>query len=63
MDNRYITIYDSRIPFPIKEYTIPVTESGSYVNTVEQVCETLCHIDRMLEDMNKAASVFYGDEN
>lgn len=60
---RYITVHDERIPFPFKEYTIPVTESGDYVKTVGQVCETLCHIDRILEDTGKAAARFYGDED
>lgn len=62
MHNRYITIHDSRIPFPLKEYTIPVTEEGNYVKTIEHVCEMLYHIDDMLEDKAAAAAELYGKE-
>lgn len=61
MPNRYIIVHDDRIPYPVKEYVVPVTESGNYVNTVEQVCETLYHIDELLEDKKAASARLYGD--
>lgn len=51
---RYITIHDDRIPYPIKEYTILVKETGSYTETLEEVCEYLYHIDDMLQDLAKS---------
>lgn len=51
---KYITIHDDRIPYPIKEYTIPIEESGSYVRTVERVCEILYHIDDIAENLSDA---------
>ena len=59
---RYITIHDDRIPFPVKEYTIPVRETGNYTETLEEVCEYLQHIDEMLEDPAKAKAALYGDD-
>lgn len=44
------------MPYPIKEYVVPVTESGNYVKTIEQVCEMLYHIDELLEDRAKSAA-------
>lgn len=61
MPNRYIIVHDDRIPYPVKEYVVPVTESGNYVKTVEQVCETLYHIDELLEDKKAASARLYGD--
>lgn len=62
MPNRYIIIHDDRMPYPIKEYVVPVTESGNYVKTIEQVCEMLYHIDELLEDRAKSAAELHGDE-
>lgn len=59
---RYITIHDDSIPYPIKEYTIPIEESGNYVRTVERVCEILYHIDDMAEDPSDAEDSFFDEE-
>ena len=60
---RYITVHDDRIPYPIKDFTIPIEGDKNYVHTVEQVCETLYRIDDMLEDVASAKKTLYGEEN
>ena len=55
---RYITIYDDRIPHPIKELTFAVEDDTVYTYACMRLAETLLKIDGMIAEPGKAKEVF-----